>query len=220
MMLGMFLNLFSFFALWPGTFPGHLGSWFTEFLGFQDYGSVAAPWPQNISFSQSIYSLFYGFDLIAAGAVQTTLTLIESYQSLWGPLILVLVFSLIALQWKKLSTGQMLVLATSAISMTSAISYYYYIVLAIPYIVMLTSESREDQKQPQVRGGSVFGVSFFLWAASALTLVQIPIPGLVYGDKILGSGVLVGAFWIVSYILIAFKLFRRNSLLRLDPPKK
>jgi hypothetical protein len=220
MLLGIFLNLFSFFALWPRTFPGNLWSWFTGFLGFQDYGSVAAPWPQNISFSQSIYSLFYGIDLIAAGSLHTTLTLIESYQSLWGPLILILVYLLIALRWKNMSTGQMLVLATSAISMTSAISYYYYIVLSIPFILMLTSESRENQKPAEVVDRSVLGVNFFLWSASALTLVQAPIPGLVYGDKILGSGVLVGGFWIVSYILIAFKLFRKNNLLRPAPTKK
>jgi hypothetical protein len=220
MLLGVFLNTFAFLALWPSSFPGNIWSWFTEFLGFQDYGSVAAPWPQNISFSQSIYSLFYGIDLILGGALQTTLTVIESFQSMWGPLILAFVLSLIALRWKNMSTGQILVLATSAISMTSAISFYYYIVLAIPFTLILTSEAQENQKPPQVGDRSVPGVNFFLWAASVLTLVQFPIPGLVYGDKILGSGVLVGGFWIVSYFLSALKLFRGDSLSRPTQPKK
>ena len=220
MLLGVLLNVFAFLALWPSSFPGNLWSWFTGFLGYQDYGSVAAPWPQNISFSQAIYSLFYGLDIIAMGALQPTLTIIENYQSLWGSFILVLVFTMIAFQRKNITPGQMIVLATSAISMTSAISFYYYIALAIPFILILTSESRENQKAAQTSGTSTLGVNFHLWAASALTLVQIPIPGLVYGDKILGSGVLVGGVWIVSYVLVFVTLHRRNSPRRPALPEK
>jgi hypothetical protein len=220
MLLGILLNALAFLILWPSSFPGTLWTWFTGFLGYQDYGSVAAPWPQNISFSQAIYSLFYGLDLISTGALQPTLTVIGNYQSLWGPLILVLVFSLIAFHRKNITPGQMVVLATSAISMTSAISFYYYIALAIPFILILTFESRENQTTPQVGDTSALGVNFFLWAASTLTLVQIPIPGLVYGDKILGSGALVGGVWIVSYALVFVKLFRRNYLRRPALPEK
>ena len=219
MALGISLNIGAFLVFWARDFPDNFITWLGNFISYQEYGSVAVPWPQNVSFSQAIYSLFFGLDIIFPGALQPTLQLIEKNQGVWGPLVLLLVFALLALYGKKLTTGQILILATSAISMTSAISFYYYIVLAVPFLLILFIESRDGAEllgagpEAFVSNAAVkLWTQAYLWVASILTLVQFPVPGLVHEDKILGSGSLIGGVWIICYLVLLFSLMREGRI--------
>ena len=216
--IGLTLNLLPFLVFWPREFPNNLLIWANTLLGYQDYATVTGLWPQNISFSQSIYLFFYIPNVASGGQLQPTLDFIEARQGLWGPLILVLVLALIFVFRKKLSLTQTSIIVVSAVSMTSAISYYYYIVVAIPFILSLHNASKSSS-------GSVNEVASFqgrefrnkkihlaLWLASILTLVQFPLLGISQdSDYTITTAPFIGGVWITCYLYILAVLVRSTD---------
>jgi hypothetical protein len=216
--MGLTLNLLPFLVFWPREFPNNLLIWADTLLGYQDYATVTGLWPQNISFSQSIYFFFYITNVASGGQLQPTLDFIEARQGLWGPLILVLVLALIFAFRKKLSITQTSIIVVSAVSMTSAISYYYYIVVAIPFILSLhnasksTSGSVDKVVHPESQEYRNNKINFALWLASILTLVQFPVLGISQGgEQIITTAVLIGGVWITCYLYILAALVRSSD---------
>jgi predicted nucleic acid-binding Zn ribbon protein len=216
--LGLILNLVPFFVFWPREFPNNFIIWSNTLLSYQEYGSVTGLWPQNISFSQSIYLWVYSLDVASGGLLQQTLDFIEERQGLWGPLILVSMLALIFTFRKKLSVTQTSIIVVSAVSMTSAISYYYYIVVAIPFILSLHNESKSNsdsvgeflQKNNQETRNRK--IHFALWFASILTLVQFPILVIAQeGEQMITTSVLIGGAWITCYAYIFAVLWRSRD---------
>jgi hypothetical protein len=216
--LGLTLNLLPFLVFWPREFPNNVFVWANSLFRYQELGSVTGLWPQNISFSQSIYLLFYSLDLATGGQLQPALSLIESRQGLWGPLVLLLVLALIFAFRKKLSITQISILVVSAVSMTSAISYYYYIVIAIPFILSLhnagkfSSDLINQVSQNRSQEFRNKRINFALWLASILTLVQFPVLGIAQdGKEIVTTAALIGGVWISCYLVIFAALLRSKK---------
>jgi hypothetical protein len=222
--LGAGINLLAFAALWPESFPTNLLDWLGQLVGYQEYASVSAPWPQNVSFSQAIYVAVYGLDVLVGGALQQQLGFVAAQQGLWGMLVLVLVFLMIAVYKNSLSPIQVLIIAVSSISMAPSVSFYYYLVLVVPVLLQLNAQSlRADHaaldhlnyKNPKRSAGQL--IDLYLWAASILSLILIPIPGLVAGDKIIATGVLSGGFWILAYAAILGVLLKQAANKKIKP---
>jgi hypothetical protein len=220
--LGLILNLFPFLVFWPREFPNNFFTWANTVLGYQDYGSVTGLWPQNISFAQSIYLWFYSLDLASGGQLQQVIEAIESGQGLWGPTVLLFVLALIFAFRKKLSMTQICIIIASAVSMTSAISYYYYIVVAIPFLLSLRKEAQpgtDSSSQVTKNSNQDFRntrINFALWFASILTLVQFPVLGISQeGGQIITTAALIGGVWITCYVYILIVLLQSREKSRL-----
>jgi len=220
--LGLILNLLPFLVFWPREFPNNFFTWANTVLGYQDYGSVTGLWPQNISFAQSIYLWFYGLDLASGGQLQQVIEVIESGQGLWGPMVLLFVLALIFAFRKKLSMTQISIIIASAVSMTSAISYYYYIVVAIPFLLSLRKEAQpgaDSSSQVTKNSNQDFRntrINFALWFASILTLVQFPVLGISQeGGQIITTAALIGGVWITCYVYILIVLLQSREKSRL-----
>jgi hypothetical protein len=216
--LGFTLNLLPFLVFWPREFPNNLLNWANNLFGYQDYATVTGLWPQNISFSQSIYLLFYLPNVASGGQLQPTLDFIEARQGLWGPLILLLILALVFTFKKKFSITQVSILVVSAVSMTSAISYYYYIVVAIPFLLSLHNASNSsldsvnESVQKQSQDISNTKINFALWFASILTLVQFPVLGISQeGEQIITTAGLIGGVWITCYLYVLAVLVRSTE---------
>lgn len=208
--MGLTLNLLPFLVFWPREFPNNLLIWANTLIGYQDYATVTGLWPQNISFSQSIYLFFYIPNVALGGQLQTTLDFIEARQGLWGPLILVFVLALIFAFRKKLSVTQTSIIVVSAVSMTSAISYYYYIVVAIPFILSLHNASKSGLN-PANQESRNKKINFALWFASILTLVQFPILITQESEYTITTAPFIGGVWITCYLYI-FAVLVRSSV--------
>jgi hypothetical protein len=210
--IGLTLNLLPFFVFWPREFPNNLVIWANTLLEYQDYGNVTAFWPQNISFAQSIYLLFYTLDFASGIQLQPTLDLIAARQGLWGPLILLLVLALIFTFRRKLSITQISIIVVSVVSMTSAISYYYYIVVALPFILSLHNASKSNLINQVAQNESQEfrekRINFVLWFASILTLVQFPILIDQESDYTLTTAPFIGGVWMICYAYILAVLLR------------
>jgi hypothetical protein len=206
--IGATLNFFSFLVFWPREFPNNLLIWADTLFGYQDYATVTGLWPQNISFSQSIYLMFYSVDVASGGQLQPILSFIESRQGLWGPLILLLVLALIFAFRKNLTVIQTSIIVVSAVSMTSAISYYYYTVIAIPILLTLhkasksNSELMTEVRQHDSQETRNRKTDFALWAASILTLVQLPILISQETEYTITTAPFIGGVWIFCYLYI------------------
>lgn len=214
--IGFTLNLLPFLVFWPREFPNNLLIWANTLLGYQDYATVTGLWPQNISFSQSIYLFFYIPNVASGGQLQPTLDFIEARQGLWGPLILVFVLALIFAFRKKLSVTQTSIIVVSAVSMTSAISYYYYIVVAIPFILSFHNASKSSSVNEvasfQGREFRNENINFALWLASILTLVQFPLLGISQdSDYTITTAPFIGGVWITCYLYILAVLVRSSD---------
>ena len=215
--LGMILNILPFLLFWPREFPNNFYFWITTLVGYQDYGFVTSFWPQKISFSQSIYLFFYSLHVTTGSQLQPILGFIESRQGLWGPLILLLVLALIFVFRKNLTVIQTSIIVVSAISMTSAITYYYYTVVAIPFLLTLHKESKTYShvatKIPQYdfREPRNSKVNFALWLASILTLVQFPVLIAQESEYTLTTTPFIGGVWIFCYIYIFAILCRSRD---------
>ena len=206
--IGATLNLLAFFVFWPREFPNNLFIWANTLFGYQDYATVTGLWPQNISFSQSIYLMFYSVDVASGGQLQPVLNFIESRQGLWGPLTLLLVLALIFAFRKNLTIIQTSIIVVSAVSMTSAISYYYYIVIAIPFLLTLhnasksNSEFTNELKQHESQATRSRKVNFALWFASIFTLVQFPVLIAQETEYTITTAPFIGGVWIFCYLYI------------------
>jgi hypothetical protein len=215
--IGATLNLLAFFVFWPREFPNNLLIWANTLFGYQDYATVTGLWPQNISFSQSIYLMFYSVDVASGGQLQSSLSFIESRQGLWGLLVLLLILALIFAFRKSLTTSQTSIIVVSAVSMTSAISYYYYVVIAIPFLLTLhnasklNSEFTNELKQYQSQETRNRKVNFALWFASILTLVQFPVLIAQDSEYTITTAPFIGGVWIFCYLYIFAVLLRSRD---------
>jgi hypothetical protein len=159
---------------------------------------------------------FYIPNVASGGQLQPTLDFIEARQGLWGPLILALVLALIFAFRKKLSVTQTSIIVVSAVSMTSAISYYYYIVIAIPFILSLHNASKSSSvNEVESFQGREFRnkkINFTLWLASILTLVQFPLLGISQdSDYTITTAPFIGGVWITCYLYILAVLVRSSD---------
>ena len=210
-LLSAFINIIPFAVIWPSTFPNNVINWMYSILGFQSaYGTVAAPWPQNVSFSQFIYGLFYGINSIIEEQLVSTLNFVERFQGVIGVVVLLLVLMLILWLRKTLTMTHLFILGVSAISFTPAVSFYYYTVVAIPFLLALQAQELDSNQPTESRKSSkeFFALEFSsvnaaLLVASIATLIQTPIPGLTEGHLSLGSGIFVGGYWLAAYLAIA-----------------
>jgi hypothetical protein len=205
--LGLTINILPFFVFWPRDFPNNLINWANTLLGYQEYGFITGLWPQNISFSQSIYLVSYILDVASGGLLQPVVSFIESRQGFWGPLVLLFILGLIFTFRKKLTLLQTSILVISAVSMTSAISYYYYIVVAIPFLLSLDKDSYSDAgnkfERTKTYAFRTNRINFALWVSSILTLVQLPVLGIAQdGEQIITTAVFTGGVWITCYVYI------------------
>jgi hypothetical protein len=213
------INLAPFALFWPHSFPANVSSWISAVTGFQNiYGTVSAPWPQNISFSQSIYVFAYGLNALSNGAITSALTFTENNQGIFGPIVLLMAFLLIFVLRRTLTFIQITIIGMSAITMTSSISFFYYSVIAIPFILTLHSMTSdfdfESKSVLPVVPSETAGhsrINFVLMSSSVATLLQFPIPGFRQGDIILGSGIFIGGIWIVAYFAIAVVSYKSKS---------
>jgi hypothetical protein len=222
--VGAVINIFPFLIFWPRDFPGNILSWVQVFFGYQDYGSVAGLWPQNISFAQFIYSSTLSLNSVSEGAFEPMLDFIQRNQGMFGPIFLLFAFLIIFIFRKTLTLTQVLILALSSITMTSAISWYYYVVIVIPFLLFLkndksdTSELETKDDGDKRTSNTNQAVNLALWSASVLSLVQLPIPGLFAGEILIASGVFVGGLWVICYIVVLTILIR-DAVLKLRHKK-
>jgi hypothetical protein len=103
----------------------------------------------------------------------------------------------------------MSIIVVSAVSMTSAISYYYYIVVAIPFILSLHNAAKSSSElvtlawYNEIQAFRNERINFALWFASILTLVQFPILGIAQeGEQIATTAAFIGGVWITCYVYI------------------
>ncbi len=212
--LGMILNILPFLLFWPREFPNNFFFWITSLVGYQDYGFVTSFWPQNISFSQSIYIFLYSLHVITGRQLQPALSFIASIQGLWGFFVLLLVIALVYTFRKKLTLTQVSIIVVSAITMTSAITYFYYTVVAIPFLLILDKKSKissgVDNGAPLyvIQDTRTNKIDFALWFASILTLVQFPVLIAQESEYTLTTIPFIGGVWIICYSYIFAVLLR------------
>jgi len=227
--LGAAVNVFAFLIFWPRDFPSNVFTWVQVLFRYQDYHSVATLWPQNVSFAQSVYSFTYSMNLISGGIFASTLEFLEKIQGLIGPAFLTFVFLGIYVFRKTLTMTQVCILALSSITMTSAISYYYYVVIAIPFLLSIENTKPHslelNTKKSKAGHSDGDGINLVLWLASLLSLVQIPIPWITFSasqipipwmsswEVVVASGVFVGGIWILCYFVI-FIILVRHFIIR------
>jgi phosphoglycerol transferase MdoB-like AlkP superfamily enzyme len=152
--------------------------------------------------------MFYSVHVASGGQLQSILSFIESRQGLWGPLVLLLVLALIFAFRKNLTIIQTSIIVVSAVSMTSAISYYYYIVIAIPFLLTLHKASKSNSelmtkvKQYGSQETRNRKIDFALWAASILTLVQFPVLIAQESEYTITTAPFIGGVWIFCHLYI------------------
>ena len=215
--LGMILNILPFLLFWPREFPNNFHFWITTLVSYQDYGSVTSFWPQNMSFSQSIYLFFYSLHVATGSQLQPALSFIASIQGLWGFSVLLLVIALVYTFRKKLTLTQVSIIVVSAITMTSAITYFYYTIVAIPFLLNLHKESKisavvaNKVQQNDIQDMRNNKIDFALWLASILTLVQFPVLIAQESNYTLTTIPFIGGVWILCYAYIFAVLFRSRD---------
>jgi hypothetical protein len=215
--LGITLNILPFLFFWPREFPNNILFWVTTLMRYQENGSVTGFWPQNMSFSQAIYLLFYSLHVATDGQLQPTLSFIASSQGFWGFLVLILTIALIYKFRKKLTLTQVSIIVVSAITMTSAITYAYYTVVAIPFLLILHKESKISLEVNnrvslyEIQDMINKKVNFTLWLASILTLVQFPVLIAQDSEYTLTTLPFIGGVWITCYVYIFVVLLRSRD---------
>jgi hypothetical protein len=215
--LGIILNILPFLLFWPREFPNNFYLWISTLVGYQDYGFVTSFWPQNMSFSQSIYLFFYSLHVATDSQLQPALSFIAPIQGLWGFLVLLLVIALVCTFRKKLTLTQVSIIVVSAITMTSAITYLYYTIVAIPFLLILHKESKissvvaNKDQQNDIQDMRDNKIGFALWLASILTLVQFPVLIAQDSEYTLTTSSFIGGVWIICYAYIFAVLLRSRE---------
>jgi hypothetical protein len=214
--LGVTLNILPFLVFWPKEFPSNILIWANTLFGYQDYGSITGFWPQNISFSQSIYIVFYSLHVATGGQLQSILDFVESSQGLWGFLVLLLVLAIVLTFRKKLTLTHVSILVVSGITMTSAITYYYYTVVAIPFLLILDKKYKKtfdldnEALKSQNQSYKNIKINTALWVSSIFTLVQFPILITQESEYTITTAPFIGGVWITCYLYILAVLVRSS----------
>jgi hypothetical protein len=195
----------AFALLRPQAFPLNLIQWIQGLVGYQDYSSVAVPWPPNLSFAQSIYAFVYGLDSLGLPISDETLSTIEAAQGAFGPAVLVAVVLGLFFLRRILSVSQTAFILLVVVTLGSATTFAYYAIVAVPILLdlearktalaktnlILSKEARTHQR-----------INFTIWVGSVFSLIQLPIFGAQVGDKILTSYSLVGGVWLSCFAII------------------
>ncbi len=213
-LFGFLTHVPAFLLIAGDRFPVNILDWLVRIGGYQNYTLVENGWPQNISFSQGLYSVA----TLVPGGPQTDsyLKLIEDIQILIGPIIFLLTLLMISLFREALTNIQISIILTSLVAMTSNTSWYYYAVFAIPALLAITLMRKDQRRALSVEekfdSPNAKKVDFILWAASVLTLIQLPMYELATGNSIVvTSANLVGVYWIIAYLSIAGVLSRERN---------
>ena len=204
-LLGGTIHVSAFLVVAGHRFPMNIYDWFSRFISYQDYTSVANGWPQNISFAQGLYS----FATLIPSQFQSESFLkdLEGQQGLIGPLVLLSILCLITFYRRALTDVQVAIILTSLVAMTSNTSWYYYAIFSIPALLALTQMSNNvttiTSKANILDNLTSKKIDYILWVALVLTLIQLPMYELA-SDKslIVTTANLVGGFWIITYTLI------------------
>jgi hypothetical protein len=204
-LLGGFIHVLAFLVVAGHRFPINIYDWFSRFISYQDYTSVANGWPQNISFAQGLYS----FATLIPSQFQSESFLkdLESQQGLIGPLVFFSILCLITVYRRALTDVQVAIILTSLVAMTSNTSWYYYAIFSIPALLAVTQMSKRTAagtSKAKIEDNSVSNkIDYTLWLVLVLTLIQLPMHELT-SDKsiIVTTANLVGGFWIVAYTFI------------------
>ena len=216
--ISLIVHISSFALINPQEFPRNVLNWLEQISRYQEYSSVSIPWPPNISFAQSIYSVLFGFERISDLDLGHLMTFVEMRQGVFGPLVLGVLLVTIAIFRKSLTEVQITILVFSAVSLTSATTYFYYTVLAIPAILFLIRAPEEIKERAQIKSNQTVlrnKIDLILWVSCILTFVQFPILTFTQGPLVLTTASLIGAVWIMGYFAIVVTLvsgkLRRTS---------
>jgi hypothetical protein len=215
------LHTLAFIVLDTQGFPRNILYWFSALNSHQDPSPLSRMWPQNISFSQGMYSLVYSLDRLFKTDAKPVLEYIEINKYQIGPMILIFAVILISVFRNRLSDRQTAIILISTVSMVSAVSWYYYAIFAIPSLLALAnpkyrqiiSKSRRSTKsQPSVSSN----IDVVLWMALILTLIQIPLFGVPRGEPnfypdlaiAVTSSTMIGIVWVSALVWIFGYLFK------------
>ena len=218
LVLASVINILPFLVFWERDFPQNIYQWGVSLISFQNWSSIENPIPPNMSFSQGIYSFIFLMGQIAPiQEIEQILSEISGTQGLWGFVVLAVALGIVIIFRKSLSLNQISIILISSISLASATTYYYYGVFAVPFILALTtlgsrSLDSGDESSYQIHEVDKQSVSFVLWLASIGTMIQIPVFGLLDGNRIVTSSTIVGFWWILAYIVILGLLLRTLSI--------
>jgi hypothetical protein len=127
------------------------------------------------------------------------------------------VIALVCTFRKKLTLTQVSIIVVSAITMTSAITYLYYTIVAIPFLLILHKESKissvvaNKDQQNDIQDMRDNKIGFALWLASILTLVQFPVLIAQDSEYTLTTSSFIGGVWIICYAYIFAVLLRSRE---------
>jgi hypothetical protein len=207
------INIIPFFLMGQQTFPVNVIQWFTRTLTYQDYSSVTLQWPQNMSFSQGLYSLVFVISKGLNTNLDAALSFIAANQGAIGLIVLagaVLGLTILRSQFSDQHLGIILI---SLITMTSGTSFYYYGVFAAPALLaLMASNSKFAARGVEI--DTTRRINIILWCALIATHFQLPmfrvwqLPDLgsewveATNDVVVTSATLVGFTWILAYAAI------------------
>jgi hypothetical protein len=217
-LLGVTIHVLAFLIVAGNRFPVNIYDWFSRFISYQDYTSVANGWPQNISFAQGLYS--FATLVPSQFKNESDLQDLEGPQGLIGPLVLLSILCLITAYRRVLTDVQVGILLTSLVAMTSSTSWYYYAIFSIPALLALTQMSKNvtssTSRAKKDENLTSKKINFILWVVLVLTLIQLPMYQLA-SDKsiIVTTANLVGGFWIIAYALI-FSVLIRSKIVKIQ----
>jgi hypothetical protein len=209
------IHIISFLLIDQQAFPANVTNWFTRFFSYQEYSSITLQWPQNISFTQGLYSLFFAFSRVLNINLEPALTLLDANQSSIGLLVFVLTVLGLAITKSHISDQHLGIIVVSLVAMTSATSFYYYGIFAAPALLALMSGNGGSRAR-QVDADTNHRVNFILWCALIGTHVQLPIyrvwlvPEMLSywadatNDVVVTSATFVGVTWMLAYSAIFF----------------
>lgn len=212
------VNILPFLLIGQQTFPANVIKWFTGTLAYQEYSSVTLQWPQNMSFSQGLYSLVFVISKGLNTNLDAALSSIAANQGAIGLVVLVGTVLGLTILRSKFSDQHLGIILISLITMTSGTSFYYYGVFAAPALLALMANNSKLSPRGD-ESGTTRRINIILWCALIGTHIQLPmfqvwqLPDLdsywveVTNDVVVTSATFVGFTWILSYAAIFTAIF-------------
>jgi hypothetical protein len=205
-----FLSVFSF-VTWSGNPARDFKDWFEALKGFDNTLALTSRFPANLSISRTAHIVTGFLDkspLINIGGPDSLIT----NTSLLTFFVLATTAGLLVFLRNQIPMYVAVVLATSTIIIASAISYPYYLVLAIFPAIFLVDPSAISN------ASRVFPVSLqrtWIWALTiTISFSLVPIPFALKPDGpsigIELAGVLWFCVWFLSVITIISDYIRRS----------
>jgi hypothetical protein len=201
------VNIVPFILMGPQSFPANVIQWFTRFLSYQEYSSVTLQWPQNMSFSQGLYSLVFVISKGLNTNLDAAPSFIAASQGSIGLIVLVVTVLGLSIWRSRFSDQHLGIILVSLITMTSGTSFYYYGVFAAPALLALMA-SNSKLAARGAEADITRRINIILWCALIGTHIQLPM-FLVQqtNDVVVTSATLVGFTWIMAYAAIFAAIF-------------